>query len=296
MLGLFRRVLVGAGVVYAISLPFSFFIGAGMLAKPTRKHFSIDDLRNALPEGASLDFLTDSREVQVQVAEREHWNGTVVGGGGRGTVILLHPFGGNRCDVVEPAYALWQDGFDVILLDRRAHGRSDGDAQPLFGGEGAELAHVVDGIIQEGWTSTRSIGLFGMNDAGTSCLMAAALDDRIEAVAALNPSVNARDFVAASISDWSRLPTAFVVPQSFLALLGAGLVSGVDSSEFDARPVLSRLHVPTQILFDAARGAEHRARSVQAAAGGAAGLVALPDAVEGIDRWAGLVDFFRVNL
>ncbi|MBL8768264.1 MAG: hypothetical protein JNL94_12890 [Planctomycetes bacterium] len=296
MFGFLRRVIVGAGVVYAISLPFSFFIGAGMLAKPTRKHFSIDELRESLPDGASLDFLTDSREVQIQVGDREHWNGTVVGGGGRATVILLHPFGGNRCDVVAPAYALWQDGFDVILLDRRAHGRSDGDAQPLFGGEAAELGHVVDRIVQEGWTATRSIGLFGVSDAGTSCLMAAALDERITAVAALDPCVNARDLVAASISAWCRLPTPFVVPQSFLALLGAGVVSGVDQSEFDARSVLRRLHAPTQILFDSDRGAERRARAVQAAAGGAAGLDELPDEGDGIDRWAGLVDFFRVNL
>lgn len=296
MLGLLRRFVVGAGVVYAISLPFSFFIGAGMLAKPTRKHFSIDELRNALPDGASLEFLTDSREIQIQVADREHWNGTAVGGGGRATVVLLHPFGGNRCDVVAPAYALWQDGFDVILLDRRAHGRSDGDAQPLFGGEAAELGHVLDRIIQEGWTSTRSIGLFGMNDAGTSCLMAAALDDRITAVAALDPCVNARDFVAASISDWSRLPAPFVIPQSFLALLGAGLVAGVDQSEFDARAVLRRLDSPSRILFDGARGADRRARAVQAAVAGNAELDSLPDAADDMDRWAGLVDFFRVNL
>lgn len=296
MLGLLRRLVVGAGVVYAISLPFSFFIGAGMLAKPTRKPFSVDALRESLPDGASLEFLTDSREVQIQVADREQWNGTVVGGGGRATVILLHPFGGNRCDVVAPAYALWQDGFDVILLDRRAHGRSDGDAQPLFGGEAAELGHVLDRIVQEGWTTTRSIGLFGMNDAGTSCLMAAALDDRITAVAALDPCVNARDFVAASISDWSRLPAPFVIPQSFLALLGAGLVSGVEQADFDARSALRRLDAPTQILFDADRGAERRARAVQAAAGGSAGLESLPDTADSIDRWAGLVDFFRVNL
>ena len=45
----------------------------------------------------------------------------------KGTVILFHGLGGNKSNVLKQAYEFRYLGFNVMLVDLRAHGRSNGN-------------------------------------------------------------------------------------------------------------------------------------------------------------------------
>lgn len=248
MLRLLRRIAFFACVVYLISLPVSFLVGGILFARPLRERVEIDTLRRSMQDGWHIDFLTDSREVRIPVEPRVRLSGTLFGGDSWAVVVILHQSGRNRIEGLAPAYALWRAGFGVLLLDRRAHGNSDGESRPLFGGEERDLKAVLDGLLANEWCSARRIGLFGIGDGGTTCLLTAALDDRVDAVAAENPSFAASDFVGSRMSAWLGLPSTLLFAQSFLAVRGMAMIGGVDADalEIDAR-VLG-LDAPTLIV------------------------------------------------
>ncbi|MFG0316687.1 MAG: alpha/beta hydrolase [Planctomycetota bacterium JB042] len=245
---LLKKTAFACAVIYLGSLPASFVVGGFLFSRPLREPFQTQDLVDAMRPEWDRNFFALMKEVEIELRPRVRLRGTMLGAGSHATVVILHGGGRNRVDGLEAAYRLWDSGYDVLLLDRAAHGRSDGDTRPLFGGEAAELKLVVDALIQQAWGGTSKIGILGIGDAATSALVAAAYDPRIDAVCAENPALEATDFVLRSYASWAPLPSFLLMPHTVLAVAGMKTAVDVEASEFDASEALAMLSAPALIL------------------------------------------------
>lgn len=248
MSGFIRRTLVLTGIVYALSLPLSFVIGGALFARPTRTPVKLQTLADAMDPSWDRTFLSTAREVRVELAPRVYLAATVIAAGSSATVILWHPSRENRAAMVPQAYSLWEEGFDVVLVDRRAHGSSDGDVQPLFGGEAGDIKKALDALIDGDWCATGRIGLYGRGDGATACLLAAADDERVDAVVGDSPSLSASDFVSVRLADLTRVPAPLLFAQTWLAVRGICFLGGVEVEQLDARSLLPKVEQPVLLL------------------------------------------------
>lgn len=248
MLRYLRKAAFLFSVVYIVSLPVAFLVGGILFARPLRSPLTIDSIREGMRDGWSQSFLTDAREIKVQIEPRIKLCATVFGGRSSATVVVLHESGHNRLQALAAAYELWQEGLGVVLIDRRAHGNSDGEARPLYGGETDDIKAIVSQLLANDWCGTSRIGLFGIGDAGTSCMIAAAADPRIDAVAAQNPVLDARDAIQERMSRALGLPPLLVLAQSALAVRGMTLLGGIGMSDLDAPRLLRELAAPTLVM------------------------------------------------
>jgi len=78
----------------------------------------------------------------------------------RGTVILFHGLGGNKSFLLTQAYEFMYLGFNVMLMELRAHGNSGGNTTTLGVREGEEVKLAYDFIAKKG---ERNITLYGFS-------------------------------------------------------------------------------------------------------------------------------------
>jgi pimeloyl-ACP methyl ester carboxylesterase len=291
-----RKVLVWTGSLYAASLVLAFIGGGLVLAHPARLPVDDDILRQAIPAHWDMDFLRETKNVSIRIGERTHLSATVIGGGSYATVVVLHESGSNRLAGLPAAYALWNAGFDVVLLDRRAQGESDGDMRPLFGAEHKDVKAVVDRLVDEQWTGVERIGLFGIGDGGTTALIAAAVDSRVDAVAALDPALKATDFVENALCSRLLLPAPLLSAQTYFAVKGMSLVSGVPGDELDATRSLGRLDATALLLISPRRSGEADALEVFKAIPPGQAELARVGSNAAPEDFTTLVDFFKRGL
>ena len=101
----------------------------------------------------------------------------------RGTVIYLHGVGDCKTAGVALARVLHQKGFHVLLYDSREHGESDGNYCTYGFYEKHDVSTAID-FLKKKRVKTGSIGIFGTSMGAAVAIQAAAVDNRIKAVAA----------------------------------------------------------------------------------------------------------------
>ncbi len=296
MFGLLRKLLVFAAFAWIVSFPLAFFIGGVCYSHPDRQKVNLELMRGAMRPEWDITFLGASREVRIPLSDRVHLSASVFGGNSWATVIVMHRADQTRIAAMDAAYALWRGGFDVVLVDRRAHGSSDGDLLGLFGREAADVSSLIDRITQEHWTGTSRIGVFGIGDAGTTCLLAAAKDDRIDAVVAADPAVDAAEFVEDSLTSTFNVPAFLVALQARVTVMGVAMVCGLDSKDLDARPLLKQVTVPVFLLRSRGTPAGQRVAEVATAMMPRRAETGDLGDVDDPDRYVSMVNFFRRTL
>jgi len=78
----------------------------------------------------------------------------------KGTVILFHGLGGNKSMVLDQAYEFMYLGFNVMLMELRAHGNSGGNTCTLGVRESEEVKLACDYLTKKG---ERNIILYGIS-------------------------------------------------------------------------------------------------------------------------------------
>ena len=78
----------------------------------------------------------------------------------KGTVILFHGLGSNKASLLNEAYEFRYLGFNVMLVDLRAHGNSDGNTTTLGVEESEEVKLAYDHILSMG---EKNIILYGLS-------------------------------------------------------------------------------------------------------------------------------------
>jgi hypothetical protein len=202
-------------------------------------------------------------------------NGGNVGNGAahrssRGTVVLLHPLLVSKTWLLAVGEELADRGWDVVLPDLRAHGRSGGRFTTWGAKEKLDVRMVVDRLIEEGAISP-TIYAGGASMGGCVAIQYAAIDPRCRGVVALAPTASARRM-------GRRFLMGLTDGQYDAALARAGEVAGFDPEQASAVRAAAALTVPLIVVhgkMDMIVPFRHSV-DIHAAAGGARRLIALP--------------------
>jgi alpha-beta hydrolase superfamily lysophospholipase len=116
----------------------------------------------------------------------------------RGTAIILHGMNETKADFpyFHAAKPLTRLGYDVVLIDLRAHGRSGGKYITFGAKEKHDVQAVMDALLQNEQVA-QPFYVFGANLGGSVAIQYAAIDNRVKGVVALSPY---RDFT--SLAAW----------------------------------------------------------------------------------------------
>jgi pimeloyl-ACP methyl ester carboxylesterase len=106
----------------------------------------------------------------------------------RGTVFLLCGFGDDKEEVPYQFYALATaaQGYRVVMVDLRGHGRSTGDRITYGATESRDLVQTLDALERQGLI-VGNVGAAGVSYGAAVALCWAGIDPRVRAVVALEP-------------------------------------------------------------------------------------------------------------
>lgn len=294
MAAFLRKSFKAAVFVYGLSLPTAFLVGGAMYSRPIRTPVPARALAERLDPEWNTNFLRGNREVHITIEPKVRLSANLFAHDSSVTVILLHSSGGNRLDCLPIAYRLWQANIGCVMLDRRAHGSSEGETQPLFLDEADDFVAALDWLIEERAVGTAAVGVLGVGDAATSALLFAAADSRVDAVAAIEPATTATEYVSRRLAGWCGLPRPLLWPQSTLAVRAMALFAGVESDHLDARSALIGVTTPALIFGGDDPLTIRDARTVSNAL--ANSKVELIEAAAENDGYDALISFFERNL
>lgn len=115
----------------------------------------------------------------------------------RPTVVLLHPMITDKKWFLPLGELLSKEGWNVVLPDLRAHGRSGGEHVTWGAREKYDIKKVVDTLVQQKLISPRVFAM-GASLGGCVAIQYAAVDSRCEGVLALAPPTGLRGYIEAS--------------------------------------------------------------------------------------------------
>jgi uncharacterized protein len=160
------------------------------LALPFALGFALDNgLPYALIDHANRPVEARStlwNEAKVETLEFQNSAGTRLVGwwvpksDAKQTVILLHTLGGNRSDLLEFAEPIWKAGFNLVMLDLRSHGMSDGKYFTYGFDEWKDVTAAIDTVNAK--QPNQTFAVLGVSAGGTVAISAAARDSRIRKV------------------------------------------------------------------------------------------------------------------
>ncbi len=105
---------------------------------------------------------------------------------GAGTVLFLHDVGDSKVAYMRVARKLAKKGFDVVLTDLRAHGRSSGKITTFGALEKYDQKRTIDELYKEKLIS-EPLYVFGFGLGGAVAIQYAAIDPRVRGVMAMAP-------------------------------------------------------------------------------------------------------------
>jgi fermentation-respiration switch protein FrsA (DUF1100 family) len=162
----------------------------------------------------------------------------------RGTIIFCHGHAGSMDP--DTAYVPWfnETGFNVLMFDFRAHGRSEGDRVSLGYFERQDLLGAIDYLRSRGITE---VGVMGFSMGGAVGLVAAAQNEAICAV--ISDGGFAR--LEGAVRGWGLergLPHWLALTTARLIITVTGWRLGVRLSEADPIQWVARI-APRAVLF-----------------------------------------------
>jgi len=136
-------------------------------------------------------------------------------------VIVQHGYGGHRGAVMHIAHMLYQQGFGVVTMDLRAHGKSGGELVTFGRDESKDMQFVFDFLKNRAEVDPEKIGIYGWSLGGATVLLHGALNNQVKAVVADSP------FDAINIENMQEFTDAFW-PLPSLIKYFSSVRSGVD--------------------------------------------------------------------
>ncbi len=182
----------------------------------------------------------------------------------RGTVVVLHGLTETKAawPYFGTAQVLGRKGYDVILLDLRAHGRSGGKYVTYGAKEKHDVKAVVDALLGDA-TVHEPIYAFGATLGAATAIQYAAIDSRCKAVFALTPYQDARKI--------ARRKLALSSDEEFAdALALAARTAKFDPDEASSVKAAAKLTIPLLLvhgMIDLSVPKEHSEAILQAAGG-----------------------------
>jgi len=146
-------------------------------------------------------------------------------------VLLYHGVSDNRTGVLGHAAFLLRHGYSVVMMDSRAHGESGGDMCTYGWKERYDTVAITDALYAS--EKVRHLYALGVSMGAAIALQSAAVEPRIEAVAAEAPFANLRevsyDYAGLDVSP--LLGKTLFRPASTLALASVRREGGFDPKD-----------------------------------------------------------------
>ena len=217
----------------------------------------------------------------------------------RGTLLLAHGFkGSGNLDFSCALQPYFEMGFNLLVIDQRAHGESGGDYITMGVRERRDVRAWALWLLQRYGQSHRVV-LDGISMGGTSVLMAAGLDLPPNVVALISdcPFTSPRDIFISVMTSGLHLPTWLLWGADMCCRVMAGFsidgASTLDALRENRLPLLM-IHgeaddfVPCRMTLESAAAAEHCEKTLVLVPGAGHGLSFL---VNRAKVYAALVEF-----
>jgi len=195
----------------------------------------------------------------------------------RGTVIFCHGQAGSMDPDLEYTPVFCERGYNVLMFDFRAHGRSDGTLVGMGSLERQDLLGAVDWL---GGRGIDRVGVMGFSMGGRVAINTASQTDAILAVVSDGGPATLLEAVAAEFRR-QRLPGFLARLVACLTLWLAGREVGCDLGEADAVHWVSQLSPRALLLIHGGRDpyvSTESVRALFAAAGEPKELWIVPEA------------------
>jgi dipeptidyl aminopeptidase/acylaminoacyl peptidase len=231
----------------------------------------------SLPSQTPADVGLTYSDVILQTRDGLHLAAWSVPGRRSDALILIHGIGNNRDSLLPLARQLNARGYNLLLLELRAHGQSEGDTSTLGVREVEDVRAALLFLQQQPGVDPQRIGVWGMSLGSSVALLSAAALPELHAVAVDSVFASARWLIEHQLGALIAVPDWF--GPAVLALGGweAGVSPDAIAPVEAARQLGSRPLFVIQGEQDALFFPEN-ARMVIAAASGPAELWMQPGA------------------
>src|SRR5579863_2489714 len=259
-----RAAVICAGVVV---LAIVIYLGVGVRAANTWAHPRRNTYFSATPASFNLQYRNvrlPSRDAGIDISG--WW---IPRAGSTKAIVMVHGRGENRTtefydhflDLGAALNTFGGGGFNILMIDLRAHGLSGGEYSAWGVGERLDVEGAVDWVKRQGFQSA-AIGALGASLGATACVHATAEDPDISALVVDGAGTN--DYASIQKS-WRRMTG---MPQLFL---GAGvlmerLLYGYDMRTLRPVDVLPRLASrPVILIYGSKEMSDERRQLIRAA-------------------------------
>jgi pimeloyl-ACP methyl ester carboxylesterase len=167
-------------------------------------------------------------------------------------VLVFHGVADNRYGVTEHARMLLQGGYDVVMMDARAHGASGGEMASYGWLERRDTGAVIDALEKSEQAS--DIFALGISMGAGIALQSAGADPRISAVVAEAPFANLQEaaYDYAGLQRWPLLGKTFFAPGAWILILRGQHLAGFSASDVSPIKSVKQRAFPILLICDGA--------------------------------------------
>jgi uncharacterized protein len=167
-------------------------------------------------------------------------------------VLLFHGVADNRMGVLEHALVLLDAGYNVVMMDARAHGTSDGSMATYGWLERNDTRAIVETL--EATEHPRHLFALGESMGAGIALQSAAVEPRIEAVAAEASFANLREasYDYAGLRRYPWLGKTLFAPGTWTMIYHAELLANLPAAEVSPEKAVAARAFPVLLICDAA--------------------------------------------
>lgn len=294
---------VAAAVVYVGRLLATFLVASLILIVPLWSYSSVNAYIHPMrhvptrtPAGEGLSF----SDIRLQTNDGLHLAAWFVPGTRKEALILIHGIGSNRAEMLPLAHDLQARGYNLLLVELRAHGQSEGDTSTLGVREVEDARAAAMYLQHTPGVDSQRIGILGLSLGSAVAIMGTAAVPEIHAVVADSVFASARWLVEHQLNSLVTLPTWF----GPALLTVGGFAAGISPDDVSPVAAAAQLgHTPLLVIQGERDGlfAPENARLVVGAASGPAELWMEPEAghvgVYGLDpaRYIDRLDAFYTH-
>jgi uncharacterized protein len=228
------------------------WIVAPWFLHPVRRPLTPEMIQQA--DIAFSQLQTHREEFDVRVADGSNLRGWKVRSAkpGGDWVLLFHGVADNRTGVLEHARILLLAGYDVVMMDARAHGASDG-AMATYGWlERNDTRAIVEAL--ESTEHPRHLLALGESMGAGIALQSAAVEPRIEAVVAEASFANLREasYDYAGLRHYPWLGKTLFAPGTWTMIYHAERLAELSAAEVSPEKAVAARAFPVLLICDAA--------------------------------------------